>query len=77
MLCDGSRKAVRHGIMKAPWGKYRGISLEFINSGYLRFLVKQDFMLKKENEDFLLAIENEIRLRDMDNSHFYEDKVSL
>lgn len=63
--------------MKAPWGKYRGISLEFINSGYLRFLAKQNFMLKEKNEEFLLAIENELRLRDMDYSHFYEDKVMI
>ena len=61
-----------------PWGKYKGISLEFINSGYLKWLLQQGFMLRKpENELLVCDIEKEIGLRDLDNSHFWKDKVKV
>ena len=63
--------------MKMPFGKYKGISLEFINSGYFKWLLEQDFILKPRFEDLVVAIENEMQLRDLDSSHFYEDKVNV
>jgi hypothetical protein len=68
--------------MKMPFGKYGpkhfppdGVSIEFINSGYLKWLIDQDFMLKNKDETLLLAIEKELKDRDDYNEHFYEDKV--
>ena len=63
--------------MKMPWGKYRGVELCFINSGYFRWLLNEDWFLKSAQEDFILAIEREMELRDMDSSHFYQDKVDV
>jgi len=63
--------------MKMPFGKYRNISLEFVPSGYFNWLLDQDWFLKKPDETLLLAIEKEMHLRDMDGSHFYEDKVRV
>ena len=63
--------------MKMPWGKYKGISLEFINSGYFKWLIEQGFMLESKNESLLLAVEHEMNLRDADSSHFWKDKVSV
>ena len=64
--------------MRMPWGKYKGVSLEFINSGYFKYLLNQDWFLgKSENELLICAIEEEMNLRDMDNSHFYKDKIKL
>jgi len=63
--------------MKMLFGKYRGVSLEFINSGYLQWLIDQDWFLKKYSEPEIIAVERELELREMDNSHFYEDKVII
>ena len=62
--------------MKMPFGKYRNISLEFINSGYLKWLSGEDWFVEKDT-DLVLAVEKEIELRDADNSHFYQDKVEV
>jgi len=59
------------------FGKYRDIELCFINSGYLKWLIDQDWFLKKFSEPEIMAVETELEIRDMDNSHFYEDKVSV
>jgi len=61
-----------------PFGKYRGISLEFINSGYFKWLLDRDWFLgQSRNELLICAIETEMNIRDADNSHFYKDKVEV
>jgi len=62
--------------MKMPFGKYKGHDICFINSGYLRWLLDQDWFLRRD-ENEILAIEKELELRDMDSSHFYEDKINV
>jgi len=65
-------------MAKMPFGKYKGISLEFINSGYFKWLLDQAWFLgQSRNELLICAIEEEMNLRDADNSHFYKDKVVL
>lgn len=61
--------------MKLPFGKYKNISIEFVNSGYLKWLLTQDWFLEKEKE--CLAVEKELKIRDMNNDHFYEDKMKI
>jgi uncharacterized protein (DUF3820 family) len=68
--------------MKMPFGKYSkihyppdGVSLEFINSGYLKWLMNQDFMLERKDETLLLAVEKELKFREENNCHFWKDKV--
>ena len=61
---------------KMPFGKYKGIDIIFINSGYLRWLLNEDWFISKD-DDLVLAVEKELELRDMDDSHFYEDKVNI
>lgn len=70
--------------MKMPFGKYgpqplhpNGVDLVFINSGYLKWLTEQDWMLKRKDETLLVAIEEELKKRDNEYSHFYEDKVKV
>lgn len=67
--------------MKMPFGKYgpsslnpKGVSLEFINSGYLKWLLEQDWFIMKDDA-LVLAVEHELKLREKDSSHFYQDKV--
>ena len=63
---------------KMPWGKYRDVGLWAINSGYLKWVIDQDWFLKDaRNELLCCAIEKEIELRDLDNSHFYKDKATV
>jgi uncharacterized protein (DUF3820 family) len=62
--------------MKMKFGKYRGHDICFINSGYLKWLLDQDWFLKRDESE-ILAIEKELKLRDMDSSHFYQDKISV
>jgi hypothetical protein len=68
--------------MKMPFGKYgpehfppNGVSLEFIPSGYLKWLIRQDFILKRKDESLLVGVEHELGKRDQYNTHFYDDKV--
>ena len=63
--------------MKMSFGKYKGISICFINSGYLQFLIKQDWFVMKYDEEVVVAVEKELYERDRGRSHFYEDKVIL
>ena len=62
--------------MKMMFGKYERVELCFINSGYLKWLIGQDWFVNKDN-DLVLAVEKELELRDMDSSHFYQDKVMV
>ena len=69
--------------MRMPWGKYgpshkhpKGLHLEMINSGYLKWLTRQDFFIDGDS-DLLLEVEKELKLRDADGSHFYEDKLKM
>ncbi len=69
--------------MKIPFGKYgpkkfppNGVDLCLINSGYLKWLIDQDWFLRDaRNELLCCAIEEELNLRNADDSHFYQDKV--
>lgn len=63
--------------MKMPFGKYKNISLEFINSGYLKWLLQQDWFLNNYDDHLIICVEMELNVRDLDGSHFYEDKVKL
>ena len=69
---------------KLPFGKYGpknfppdGVELCFINSGYLKWLVDQDWFIMERPEAKVLAVEKELELRDKDNSHFWKDKVTI
>lgn len=63
--------------MELPFGKYKNIELCFINSGYLKWLAGQDWFIMERPEDEVIGVEKELKLRDMDNSHFYRDKIRL
>ena len=63
--------------MKMPFGKYRGFDLAFINSGYLKWLIDQDWFVMKSNENTVVAVEKELGERDFAKSHFYDDKVDI
>lgn len=67
--------------MKMPWGKYgpskkhpKGISLDYINNGYLKWLLQQDWFILKDS-DLVLEVEKELKFRDDNDCHFYNDKV--
>ena len=63
--------------MKLPFGKYKNIDLCFVNSGYLKWLIGQDWFVMERPEAEVIAVEKELELRDMDSSHFYKDKVKV
>jgi len=70
--------------MKMPFGKYgpnkfppAGVDICFINSGYLKWLLEQDWFIMERDEREAIAVQKELEMRDMDSSHFYKDKVSL
>lgn len=69
--------------MYMPYGKYgpsklhpKGVDLCFVPSGYLKWLLKQDWFIMKD-DGLVLAVEKELELREADGSHFYGDKVKL
>ena len=62
--------------MKLPFGKYKNISLELIPSGYLKWLLEQDWFEEKFSDEFT-AVEEVMSTRDYEQSHFYEDKVHI
>lgn len=69
--------------MRMSFGKYgpqtkhrKGIDIAFINSGYLRWLMKQ-YGFVNTDSDLVLAIEEELKYRDQNNCHFYEDKIDV
>ena len=64
-------------MMKMPFGKYRGIDLVFINSGYLKWLIEQDWFVMRPDETMVLAVEKELGERERGMSHFYDDKVHV
>jgi uncharacterized protein (DUF3820 family) len=62
--------------MKIPFGKYKGVDICFVNSGYLKWLIEQEwFFMKKEHEDFVVVVEKELEWRENTGAHFYQDKV--
>ena len=63
--------------MKMPFGKYKGVDLAFINSGYLNWLINQDWFVMKSDESLVVAVEKELDERERGKSHFYDDKVSI
>ena len=62
--------------MKMPFGKYKGHSLCFLNSGYLKWLIGQDWFINRDDA-LVLAVEAELKERDRAYSHFYEDKIKI
>jgi len=60
--------------MKMPFGKHRGVSLELINSNYLRWLIEEDWFIDRD-DDLVVAVEEELKDRDKWDNHFYDDKV--
>lgn len=62
--------------MKLPFGKYKNVSIEFINSGYLKWLLGEDWFHDKYSE-IADAVEEEYARRGDNSEHFYEDKVIL
>ena len=68
---------MKNPYTKMLFGKYRGHDIAFINSGYLEWLLEQDWFLgKPKNELLICAIEEELKERDFSKSHFWEDKIS-
>jgi len=63
--------------MKMPFGKYKNVSICFINSGYLKWLMGQDWFVMERDENEVIAVEKELEMRDADDSHFYRDKVNV
>lgn len=70
--------------MKMPFGKYgpknfppNGLDICFINSGYLKWLIEEDWFIMKQDENLVIAVEKELEEREMGNDHFYEDKVKI
>jgi len=70
--------------MKLPFGKYGpknfppdGVDIAFINSGYLKWLVEQDWFIMKTDEKIVVAVEKELEEREFAHSHFYEDKIGF
>jgi len=69
--------------MRFPFGRYgpkhfppNGVDVCFVNSGYLKWFVNDErIFMDKRNEKIIVACQNELRLRDQDNSHFYQDKI--
>lgn len=58
--------------MKIPFGNYKGEEIERIPSGYLRWLVLQDWFEEKFPE-LLKKAEEELGFRDENECHFYEE----
>ena len=63
-------------MAKLCFGKYVNISIDFINSGYLKWLVDEDWFDEKYPEH-AEAVEDELNKRDHEQSHFYKDKVHV
>lgn len=53
------------GTMVMPFGKFKGKTIEEIESAYLRWIVD-----KTDNEELVLAAEAELEFRDNNRSHF-------
>lgn len=62
--------------MRFSFGKYKDISVEFVNSGYLKWLLDQDWFEEKYPDDYEFVVEEHGR-RDDEQSHFYGDKVYI
>lgn len=58
---------------KMTFGKYKDKPIYLIRSGYLRWLLNQDWFINKD-DDMTVAVEDEIKERDTWNSHFDDDK---
>lgn len=66
-------------MSKLSFGRYSrngGVDIMFINSGYLKWLMDEDWFPDKYPNDFN-AVEEELNRRDYEHDHFYEDKVKI
>uniref|UniRef100_A0A6M3M7U4 Quorum-sensing-regulated virulence factor n=1 Tax=viral metagenome TaxID=1070528 RepID=A0A6M3M7U4_9ZZZZ len=59
--------------MRIQFGKYATKEIELIPSGYLTWLLEQDWMYEKKHEELLEAIEYEMAVRDRSDGHFYTE----
>ena len=61
---------------RMPWGKYKDIDICFISSGYLKYLLGEDWFIDKD-DDLVVAVENEYKHREETGQHFWNTKVAL
>lgn len=59
--------------IRISFGKYQSKQVEEIPSGYLTWLLEQDWMYGERNKKLLEAIEYEMAVRDRSDAHFYGD----
>lgn len=64
------------GKMKIPFGKYKDLDIVYADSHYLRYLDNQDWFWEKF-EPLALAVQEEMKIRDLNNSHFDEDSAPI
>ena len=60
--------------MKMPFGKHKDIDICFISSGYLKYLLGEDWFIEKDN-DLVVEVEKEYKRRDETGQHFWDTKV--
>ena len=77
LLSTRIKNKVGQIMAKMTFGKYRGFDIAFINSGYLKWLIDQDWFVMKTPENLVVAVEKELKERDRGKSHFYDDKVDI
>jgi hypothetical protein len=62
--------------MRFSFGKYKGISIEFVNSGYLKWLLGEEWF-HDEYEELVVEVAEEYDRRTDNSEHFYKDKVKV
>lgn len=62
--------------MRLTFGKYKDISIDFVNSGYLKWLIEQDWFEEKFQDQWD-GVTDELSTRDYEQAHFYADKVHI
>jgi len=58
--------------MRITFGRYSGKEIGEIPSGYLTWLLEQDWMYEDKKAELLEAIEHEMTVRDRSYAHFYD-----
>ena len=61
-------------LMRMPFGKYKNCDIAFINSNYLKWLIEQAWFVGRDSK-LVVKIEEELKYRDDNDCHFYDDKV--
>lgn len=60
-------------MSKLPFGKFKGREIEETPSGYLKWLVLQDWF-EEQYTELLKEAEEELAFRDIWCKHFYEEE---